>query len=104
MADILKKPLGKSQIMARMDRDGYIKGVVAVDLEDVIDGDREAFLNVISTKLVGSDLLMDISYRLVGQRDDVLYIEVIGDPSEALQFAEGTGSKEWRPGISPEED
>jgi hypothetical protein len=64
-------------------RQGYITGTVAIDLGDVIDGDLEAFLDLLSEALTGSGLLMDINYRLVGVDDDhTMRLEVTGDPQQ----------------------
>jgi hypothetical protein len=64
-------------------RQGYVTGTVAVGLGDVIDGDLEAFLDLLSEALTGSGLLMDIGYRLVGiDGDHTLRLEVTGDPQQ----------------------
>lgn len=98
---VLKEPLDRAQAekMIAKDPHGYIGGVVGVDLNEIIEADLEGFLNLISTRLTGSELLQDISYRVVGhQRDGTILIEVIGDPSAALEFMkEPPGPREWSP-------
>jgi len=98
---VLKEPLDRAQAekMLAKDPDGYIGGVVGVDLNEIIGSDLESFLNMLSTRLTGSDVLSDISYRVVGhQRDGTILIEVIGDPSSALEFMkEPPGPREWSP-------
>ncbi len=98
---VLKEPLDRAQAekMIAKDPDGFIGGVVSVDLDEIINSTTESFLNLISTRLTGSDLLQDISYRVVGhQRSGTILIEVIGDPSAALEFMkEPPGPREWSP-------
>jgi hypothetical protein len=64
-------------------RHGYITGTVAIGLDEVIDGDPEAFLDLLSEALTGSSLLLDIGYHLVGVDDDhTMRLEVTGDPQQ----------------------
>jgi hypothetical protein len=60
--------------------------IVKVDLSDIIGTSLEDFLDILSNAAVGNDLLMDISYKVVGHKDDLLFIEVDGDASEAEKF------------------
>jgi hypothetical protein len=63
----------------------YVTGRVAVSFNDVIEADFEVFLDAVSEKLVGSVLLQDISYRVVGVIDDgTVEVEVTGDASMVL--------------------
>ncbi len=78
---VLDEPLTKDA----MDKDGWVKGVVAVDIGDIATGNYELFLDLLSERLVGNELLMDIQYRVVGHSADVLHIEVTGDASEVFE-------------------
>lgn len=80
---ILDKPLSKRQIkaQAKLDPHGYVSGVVRVRLSDVIDRDLESFLDLLGDKLVGSALLMDIRYEIVGGKGDEVFLRVTGDPT-----------------------
>lgn len=63
----------------------YVTGVVNVDIDDMLLGDHETFLDDISIKLVGSPLLTDITYRAADVADDrTVRIEVTGDASIIL--------------------
>lgn len=65
--------------------DNRITTYVEIDLSDAIDNDLERFLDFISVLAVGSDLLMDIGYNVVGHRGSMITIEVTGDVSEVLK-------------------
>jgi hypothetical protein len=88
--DVLFQPLTIEQIRERKDGDDYITGVVAVDLGEVIDTDLEGFLNLISERLTDTDILMGVSYNVVGHEEDTLWIEVTGDTKEILENSEGS--------------
>lgn len=85
---LLSKPLTLEQLKEQADEDNYVSGVVLVDLSDAIDNDLEGWLDLLSEKLTGSPLLMDINYRVVGQRDNELKIEVTGDVSGIIDCEE----------------
>lgn len=75
---VINEPLTE----AAMDADGWVKGVVSLDAGFLIAHDTEAVLDKLSELLVGDDLLMDISYKVLGvdpENEDHLYIEVRGD-------------------------
>lgn len=63
----------------------YVTGVVTMDLDDIVNFDLEWFLDEISEKLVGSIMLLDVSYRAIGVLEDgSLQVEVTGDVSDVL--------------------
>lgn len=66
------------------DNNGYIEGVVAVELSDIIDRDFDGFLDLLSEKLTGTELLMDINYQVVGHDENILFINVRGDVSDIV--------------------
>jgi hypothetical protein len=58
---------------------------VFVDLEEVIDLDREGFLSLISELACGYDILTDISFKPVGTTSDgQIILSVIGDDDELV--------------------
>ncbi|MHB8409557.1 MAG: hypothetical protein ACYDHY_15945 [Acidiferrobacterales bacterium] len=62
-----------------VDDNMIVNARATIGLSEVIDGNLETFLDEISEDAVGSALLEDISYRLVGFADDAtLLIEVQG--------------------------
>jgi hypothetical protein len=75
--EILKKPLK----LKAADREGWLTGVIAVDLSEIIDLDLEQFLDLIAVRLSGSELLCDIDYAVVGHAGDELHLKVSGDTS-----------------------
>ena len=77
----LTAPLTKSA----MDKEGWVAGVVAVSLSDVVDLDEEGFLDLLSEKLTGGPLLMDIGWSVVGHRKNTLHLEVKGDASACFR-------------------
>lgn len=99
----LKKPLTARQIRLNLDKEGYITGVVEIDLPEVIRRDFDEFLDLISEKLVGSSLLEDISYRIVGHTAEAIHLEVTGDPRDAIEFAKPSGVLDWDPDEPGEE-
>ena len=68
--------------------DNYVEGVVSVALGDLVGVDFEDFLDIIATLLTGSDLLMNISYSIVGCDVDkqVIHLQVTGDASQVLEL------------------
>lgn len=97
---VLEDPLSYDQAVRMMKKhpEKYIRGVIAIDLGSIIGWDEEHFLDVISTKLTGTELLQDINYRIVGHESpSTLFLEVEGDPKEALEFMHKKGPREWHP-------
>jgi hypothetical protein len=60
--EVIYSPLTTQQIVERLDDQGFITGLVVIDLSSVIDGDLESFLDDLSERLVGSSLGMEIDY------------------------------------------
>ena len=64
---------------------------IEADLSEAIDHDLEGWLDIISTRAVGSPLLQDIQTRVVdfkGNGSDTLVLEVYGDPTAVLDNLE----------------
>lgn len=64
-----------------------MKQVVTVGLGEIILNNHEGFLGLISELATGTDLLMDISYQVVGlgREPNTLLIEVSGDDSQVKE-------------------
>lgn len=90
--EYLREPLTHKEIIEQMDESGYVEGVVAVDLNQVIVNDLEAFLDAISMKLVNSECLMDVNYAVVGlgSDDKQILLQVSGDVSSVLDEEDET--------------
>lgn len=73
----LKQPLNKKQLARKINENGYLKVVVAVDLDDLITNDIEG-LNDLCEKSILGDLgvLSDIAYRAVGVVSGQVLVEV----------------------------
>lgn len=67
--------------------DGLVEGIVSVPLSDLVHNNNfERFLDILSEKMIGNDLLMDIVYRLVGAypERELVNIQVSGVVDEAI--------------------
>jgi hypothetical protein len=72
-----------------IDKEGYLRGVIAVDLNEIVERDLEGFLSLLSQRLSNTDVLADIYYEIVGfDAPDTLYLETWGDPSMVLECSE----------------
>ncbi|MDR6218868.1 glyoxalase superfamily protein [Deinococcus soli (ex Cha et al. 2016)] len=82
---VLDRPYTTEQLRAlRAEHDGYVSGVIALDIDSIAGTDYERFLDLISSELTGTDLLMDVSYTVVGTRGETILLEVRGDPDTIL--------------------
>jgi hypothetical protein len=86
--DLLTRPLTATQIRRQMDADGLVEGVVVIELDDIIDNDRDRVMELLSEALVNSNGLEDIEYELVGSDGDMLHISVRGDASSLVEDEE----------------
>ena len=87
----MDKPYSEEELISLANNNGYITGIIAVPLSNIIDCDFESFLDVLAMKLVNNECLMDISYKAVGisdveSGDTNILIEVSGDVSEIISF------------------
>jgi len=96
---VLKKPLRRDQAERMMaDHNGYIRGVIAVDIDYLVEHDSEAFLDLLSANLTGTELLQDIAYRIIGHKTPgTIYLEVSGNPAEALEYMAEKSPRDWSP-------
>lgn len=84
-------PLTKEAVCRYKDDNNYIRGVVKVELSDLIENDLDGFLDLISEKLTRSPLLMDIGYEPVSVFEEELYLLVSGDVSGILDEEQNNG-------------
>lgn len=74
------------QTKPHIEDDGLLYGVIEVEINDIIDRDLEQFLDFISEKLTGTEVLSDIQYSVVGHKmPDAILLEVSGDPHFLLE-------------------
>lgn len=79
---VLASPLTVAEAKAIAGDDAMIQGVVAVELSTFVDNDLEGVLDALGKSLVdGGELLAGISYEVVGQQGNTLYVLVSGDAS-----------------------
>lgn len=86
---VLVRPMTVDQIKNGLDADGYISGIIYVDLTDLLSEDLEYVLDLFSEKLIGSSLGMDIDYEVIGTDKGSLLIQVTLNPSMALEDDNG---------------
>jgi len=88
MQEVLTRPLTHTQMRRQMDIEGYVEGIVPVNLDEIIDCDRDTFIGMLSEMLTDSPDLEDVEYEVVGHDGDMLHILVSGDASALLDEAE----------------
>lgn len=64
---------------------GFVSGKVRVELSEMIGVDLEGFLDLISERLTGSELLCDLSYEIVGLSGETPVLLVTGDPQMIIE-------------------
>lgn len=84
-------PLTKEAVCRYKDDNNYIRGIVKVELSDLIENDLDGFLDLISEKLTRSPLLMDIGYEPVSVFEEESYLLVSGDVSGILDEEQNNG-------------
>jgi hypothetical protein len=94
MQQVLTRPLTHAQMRRQMDANGYVEGVVPVDLDEIIDSDRDTFLSMMSELLTDSSELEDLEYEVVGADGDTLHILVSGDATALLDETEEEDEEE----------
>ena len=82
--EVLDKPLSLAAIKRQFKKDGKVEGIVRIGLSEM-HCDFEGFLDLLSEKLIGSDLLQETDYLLVGASDGEALIEVWGDPTGHIE-------------------
>src|SRR4051812_17445220 len=87
------KPLSHDEI--RQFENLWVEGVIPIDLDVFSDNTLEGVLDIMSDRLVGDELLMDISYEVVGHRQNELHLRVSGNAQMCLESeddqSEGSG-------------
>jgi len=85
----LNRPMTRDEILEAKDENGYVTGVVRLDINDIFNtGHIDQFCDLLSNALIGDDLLMDIAYQVVGAEEGDVLVEVTGDVRESLKIAD----------------
>lgn len=83
--DILKRPYTVEEMKAKADDKGYVSGNVEVDINEMINGDLDTFLDTVAEKLVNDIGLTDIKYEAVGVTNPTTIVfRVSGNISEIV--------------------
>lgn len=82
---ILSEPYTLEELKANANDNNIVYGWVSIPLHQVIDTDFESFLDNLSLKLTGTELLSGTNYELVCNADDNLIFYVEGDVSLILE-------------------
>lgn len=83
--EVLHEPLTPYEIGARADEDGWVEGLATFDMDDLIDSDLDGHGDQIGQKLVGSELLMDVTARPVSvMPDGSIVCRLTGDASAII--------------------
>jgi len=89
-------PVWRNVVKPHLEDDGRLYGVVEVDVNDLINGNMDTILDLLSEKLTGSESLSDITFSVVGFKPPgTLYIEVGGDPALILEHSADL-QEEWK--------
>lgn len=84
--NIIETPLSEQEVLALKDEKDFIRGVVPVSLQSIIDTDQIGFEDILSTSFVGRSALTDIDYTVVGHQDEyTLLVEVVANASFFLR-------------------
>lgn len=77
---ILLNPLTKEEIKEQQDENGYIEGVLAVQVSDIHDYSLEV-ATLVSNRFVGSPHLADVRWKIIGNiknAENILRVQVAG--------------------------
>lgn len=77
---VLEKPYTNKEILEKVDKDGWIKGNIAIEMSDMIDNDPESFLDLLGEMLIGNCCMMQPNYTPIGvDKDNRIILQVEGD-------------------------
>lgn len=83
---VLETPLTPYELGARAGSDGWVEGLATFDMDDLIGQDLDTHGDEIGQKLVGSELLMDVSAKPVSvDPDGSIICRLSGDASAIIE-------------------
>lgn len=99
MARTVEMPNGNTMTVSN---EGYVSGEVSFDLNELLGG-IENLNDLAGERLIGLDLLEDISYEPLRVEDGQVVLTVTGDPRQALDCHYGgeEGDIPWQDALSP---
>lgn len=74
----LTTPLDLTACREIIDSDGWVRGVIAASLDELVENDLEDVLDLLSRRLVGANVLLDIEFEAIGLRDGAILVKVTG--------------------------
>lgn len=84
--EVIQQPLSAAELQKRADESGFVSGIVSVSLGEIIEANHEGFLDLLSQRLTGTEILADISYSVEGlAAHDSLLIAVTGDVNAIIE-------------------
>ena len=88
-AKLLERPLTRQELMrlaSGVDQP-HVCGIIKVKLSQIANCDYERYLDILSESVIGSTLLTEMKYNVVGVEadGDTLLMKVCGNISEALE-------------------
>jgi hypothetical protein len=87
---ILEGSYELDEIRKQMNEHAVVSGIIAVNLDEIVGLDTDDFCDLLSEYLIGTTLLIHISYKVVGNAENMLFIEVSGDAQDFLNFVDET--------------
>jgi len=87
---IEQSPATEDQLYEAVAEGKYVTGVVEITPSDLVDADYEGLLDLLSERLVGNDLLMDVTYEAIGWNPETKAVkyQVSGDPQSAYDMVD----------------
>ncbi len=85
MENKVKKQSQLETIHSCIDKDGWFKQIISIDVDEIVERNFTDFIYYISTLATGSVMLLDVSYKAVGCINGNIQLEVSGDPSAVLE-------------------
>ena len=88
--EVLQRPLTTKELIALKNARDYISCVIAVPQNTFVYHNHEELMDIISSVITGSELMMDISYKVVAIQDNSDFlVQVDGDVSMILEADHG---------------
>lgn len=85
-ADVLEKPLTTAELANKCDDNCYVTGNILMDLSEFTNNDFETILDIMSERLTGRSVLMDINYTIIDTLpNNMLVVQVSGDVSNIIE-------------------
>lgn len=82
--EALEEPLSSTEIKRQIGNDGYLEGVVKIELSEVADcQDADEFLDQLVDRLIAEGEVTDVTYNLIGHNGNQLLIKIRAQVTDA---------------------